>query len=447
LHSALAVFSDSGLLEDARAISGAGPEFLRDLEALVGWSLVRSESTDGELRLSMLETVREHALERARLDGTFEALRQRHAERFLELALEAESKLEGLDQATWLERLERDYDNLAAALDWLLTSGQAEDGLRAMAALERFWRAHAHVTEARRWLAMGLELGGDANRDVRAAALRTAAMQAAAQSDWHAAESFFDEALELFRQAGESTNEVRSLSYLSFLARMQGDLQRAERLAHEAVTKASVLDDERARAAALIVLGDVRSAQGQHELAAEQYEEAVALRVRFGDPLLVMDAVYTLGMAAFQANDHGRARNAFSDALTQARNLGEAPYVAAAQLMLALIELDANDASSAGARAREALELYSNLGDDRSRARCLVTLAGAAAESGSPETAARLLGAATAARGADEPDDFEVPVLERYLPVIEAQLGQPTFDELEREGRALREIVVIEASP
>ncbi len=63
LHGALAIFADSGALDDARAISGAGREFLHDLEALVGWSLVRSESSDGELRLSMLETVREHALE------------------------------------------------------------------------------------------------------------------------------------------------------------------------------------------------------------------------------------------------------------------------------------------------------------------------------------------------------------------------------------------------
>jgi tetratricopeptide (TPR) repeat protein len=228
---------------------------------------------------------------------------------------------------------------------------------------------------------------------------------------------------------------------------MQGDLGRAEDIALEAVAKASELDDERARAAALIVLGDVQSARGQHELATEQYEKAVALRIRFGDPLLVMDAVYTLGMAAFHANEHGRASKAFSEALGQARELGEAPYVAAAQLMLALIELEAHDAPSADARAREALTLYSNLGDDRSRARCLLALAGAAAESGSPETAARLVGAASAARGTDEPDEFELPVLERYLPVIEAQLGQPAFDELEREGRALPEIVLIEAKP
>ena len=77
LHGALAVFADGGRLEDARAISGSGPEFLRDLEALVAWSLVRSEVTDGQVRLSMLETVREHT----RSEHTLDVFRQRHAKR------------------------------------------------------------------------------------------------------------------------------------------------------------------------------------------------------------------------------------------------------------------------------------------------------------------------------------------------------------------------------
>ena len=62
LHGTLAVFSDGASLDDARALAPDMSTFLSDLEALVCWSLVRSEAGDGELRLSMLETVREHAL-------------------------------------------------------------------------------------------------------------------------------------------------------------------------------------------------------------------------------------------------------------------------------------------------------------------------------------------------------------------------------------------------
>ena len=145
-------------MSDARAIAGPGERFLADLEALVAWSLLRSDVADGEVRLSMLETVREHAMAMLEAEGGVEDLRRRHAERFLALALAAQPELAGPDQAAWLERLEHELDNIRAALDWLLAAGRVEDALRAVTALDRFWRAHGHVSEARRWLSLGLGL-------------------------------------------------------------------------------------------------------------------------------------------------------------------------------------------------------------------------------------------------------------------------------------------------
>ena len=52
-----------------------GDAFLYDLEALVGWSLVRSEASDGSVRLSMLETVREHALDTCARTSALDELR------------------------------------------------------------------------------------------------------------------------------------------------------------------------------------------------------------------------------------------------------------------------------------------------------------------------------------------------------------------------------------
>ena len=176
-----------------------------------------------------------------------------------------------------------------------------------------------------------------------------------------------------------------------------------------------------------------------------RYEEAVALRRRLGDALLVTDAVYNLGLAAFRARDHARARREFGAALEQARELGEAPYIAASQLLLAEIALDSGEAEDAAARARESLALYSELEDERSRARCLVVLAGAAVGAGSHETAARLLGAADTARGDDAPDEFELPILERILPELESRIGQASLHDLQAEGLTGTEIVSIDS--
>jgi predicted ATPase/class 3 adenylate cyclase len=436
LHQALAVFAGGCTLDDARALSGSA-SFLSDLEALVVGSLLRSDVSDGEVRLFMLETVREDALARLESAGRLDELRRRHAERFLELAQSAEADLTGSEQRAWLERLERDLDNIRGALDWSLTSGRVEDALRAVSALDRFWRAHGHVTEARAWLSHGLAVAGEVAPDVRARALWTAANQATAQSDWETAAPLLLEARELFEQTDDGREEVFALANLSFVSRMRDDVTAAERFAREAVAVAQGLGDDRASSAALMALGDVHTLQGQHELALGRYEEAVELRIRLGDPLLVSDAVYNLGLAAFHGGDHVRARRAFEDALASVRALGEAPHIAAAQFMIAELDVLAGDPVSARVRARESLALYTDLEDARSRARCLVVLAYASAADGSPEDAARAIGAADTLRGDEPPDEFEQPLLDRCSPELALALGEARLDELRAEGARL----------
>ena len=437
LHGALAVFADSGSLDDAKAISGAGHTFLHDLEALVGWSLVRSESSDGELRLSMLETVREHALDHVRANGDLEALRQRHAERFLDLALTSESQLAGPDRVRWQGRLERESDNLTAALDWLLAAGRAEDALRATNALERFWRAEARLTEARRWLSLGLDLAEGLPVDVRALSLRTSAHMAMGQSDWETATPLLEEAIALFRECGRQYDEVVSLSYLSFVALRRDAAELAESLAREGLQVAKSLRDDRIVASALMALADVDWFRGDYDQALARYDEAVALSRTVGDQLLVVDAVYNSGMAAFQAAELDRARRAFEEALDIARELREAPHIAAAHFMLAQLAVLSGDAAGAREHARESFDHYTELEDDRSCARCLVVLAGAAVASGQSNDAARLIGAAEALRRGQELDSFETSVLDRYAPELEAALGAELRAELEAEGATL----------
>jgi hypothetical protein len=105
--------------------------------------------------------------------------------------------------------------------------------------------------------------------------------------------------------------------------------------------------------------------------------------------------------------------------------------------MLAVLDVLDDDPRTAAGRARESLALYGSLGDDRSRARCLVVLACAAAAEGAREDAARLVGAAEALRVVDPVDDFERPLLDRYVPELEAELGARRLNELRVEGTSL----------
>ena len=80
---------------------------LDGLTALIDKSLLRQEAgADGAPRFTMLETIREYALELLVASGEEAALRQRHAQYYLALVERAEPLLHGAQQLIWLHRLE-----------------------------------------------------------------------------------------------------------------------------------------------------------------------------------------------------------------------------------------------------------------------------------------------------------------------------------------------------
>jgi predicted ATPase/class 3 adenylate cyclase len=444
LHGALAVFPGGCTLEDARALAGSGPRFLADLEALVGWSLLRSDVSDGDVRLSMLETVREEAVERLASDGKLDDLRRRHAERFLELAGAAESELAGSAQGEWLKRLERELDNVRATLDWCLSSGRVADALRALSALERFWRAHGHLTEARRWLSQGLGTADSSAAtgvpaEVRARALWTAAHAAMMQSDYPAAVPALEEALGIFRELRDDRHSVFALCELARALSSQEELDRAQRTGEEALAIAETAADERAASAALDTLAMIAGYRGQNGQAKLLSERSLALRRTLGDPLLVATSANTLGLAALRVGDLDTAERAFEECLHLARELGEKVLTAAALCALGEIALGRELPVVAAEPLLEALKLYHELGDERDCAECLHALGGVAAAQGVPLDAARLWGAAEGLR--ERPGAGLTPeeraVDQRFASAVAVDLGAEELARARLEGRSL----------
>jgi predicted ATPase/class 3 adenylate cyclase len=170
LFARLSVFAGGWALESAEAVCDPeelGLDILDGLAALVDQSLVaRTEPAAGQLRFSMLETIREFAEERLAEDGDLEQARRRHAEHFLDLAVAAEPHLTGPDQGEWLDRCDLEQANLRAALRWAADAGQTARAQEAAGALWRFWQQRGHLTEGRRRLEelLALPSGGSRRR-------------------------------------------------------------------------------------------------------------------------------------------------------------------------------------------------------------------------------------------------------------------------------------------
>ena len=162
LFRRLGVFVGGASLAAVAAICKDEPSLdtLQSLDTLLGKSLLtRTEGRDGEARFTMLETLREYALERLREAGEA-AARRAHGSYYLGLAEAAEVGLRGPEQARWLARLETERDNLRAALRWALAA-DAELALRLAGALAWFWYLQGSFSEGDTFLEEALASGTD----------------------------------------------------------------------------------------------------------------------------------------------------------------------------------------------------------------------------------------------------------------------------------------------
>src|SRR4051812_9625757 len=217
----------------------------------------------------MLAVLRERALE---LLPDSEPLRARHAAHYLELAERSEPRLKGPDQAAWGERLQREHDNLRAAL------GHAEPlvALRIAAALGFFWYTHGYSAEGVAHLEHTLAAAAGAPPLLRARALQALGILRFQRAD-ERAEATFGEALAMFRAAGDEERIPVALNSLGIMARERGDLAGARRALEEAADRYRARDDRHRLADVLSNLAFVAVDQDRLDDAATLFAESIAL--------------------------------------------------------------------------------------------------------------------------------------------------------------------------
>jgi len=388
LFARLCVFAGGCALDAAETIcaSSGHPSLnvLDGLTSLVDKSLLRTEDTaDGSVRFTLLETIREYGQERLAASGEGAELRQRHADYFLALAEAAEPELRGPAQASWLARLERDHDNLRAALQWGREQveqgsqrGSAREdspdharwgedlGPRLAGALCRFWYVRGHLNEGVGWLERFLAAPWDPTR-AAAVAARAKALYAA-----------------------------------SVLSHRQGDHGRAIELAEHSLSLQRGRGDTQGIANALSIRGVVALEQGEYTHASALFEESLELRRGFADTWGVALCLDNLGEVSRIRGDYGRAMELHEDSLTLRRGLNDAWGMALSLDNLARIARIQGDDERAAELYRQGLSVSWGVGDKVRVAVCLEGLAAMAQARGHAARAVWLLGAAMALRAA-----------------------------------------------
>ena len=471
-------------LEAAEAVCNARSDLEIDLmegaESLVDKSLLRQEETvEGEARLVMLETLREFALEQLSRRGEAAALRREHGGYYVALAETSEPELRGPRQREWLGRLEREHDNLRAALRSAEEAGAPEEGLRLAGALGSFWVAHGHFSEGRRWLESFLARGDGApaltrakaftaagalawyqgdhasarasleqtlalrpalgNNAVIAVALDWLGLVADGQGDYRDAIALYEEALKLQRDVGDETGIASSLNNWGIAVYNQGEYERAASLFQQAADLRNELGDQQGLALSLLNLGLIANEQGAPDRAAALFEEALTVQRQLGNTQRIATLLVNLGAVAQVQGDYGRATDLYGEALASCRALGDRSGAARCLHNLAELAALRGEHGHALALYREALALRRQLGDKRGIAFALAGLAEVMLPVGRPELAVRLLAAATAlceASGASLPTSARATA-DRTRVAAQSALGERAFTAAWAEGKAM----------
>ncbi len=480
LFRRLAVLT-GGTFEAIEAICAADGnlDVLDGLESLVAKSLLRQEEGADGPRFFMLETIREFALERLEESGEAEAIRQGHAAVFLALAERAEPYLTGLEQASWLNRLEADHDNLRAALEWFEKAQQAEAELRLAAALWRFWDMRGYLTEGRHRLQHALAHGGEVQPALKAKALDGAGLLAWVLGESTQAIALHEEALALSQAAKDARGIARSSGYLGQLAAATGDFDRAIPLYEEALAIYRLFGDRRGSAAALYALSNVAVAQehwdkaqtlaeesrmiwqqlgepagsalviqllgriawhrGDSARAAELYERSLAVWKSLDNRSVIAHDLINLGRALQRQGDPERPAALFAEALALARDIGELGAQAFALYSIGHLSQVQGATDRARTLFTQASEIYQGIGETTGLIWCLESLAAVLASDGQATEAAITLGAAKALR-----DEFGIPLEtilrddhERTVEAVRAAFDEATYLEALAIGRIM----------
>ena len=397
LFRRLSVFIDGCCMEAieavSRAVDGGTVQVVDEVASLMDNSLLQvREQESGESRLLMLETIREYGLECLSTSGERATTQQAHAAYFLMLAEKAEPELVGPQQVAWFARLEQEYANLRAALEWLLEQGEprppVEMALRLGSALYWFWRAHGHINEGRNFLERALEVSEGCTTLMRAKALMAAAGLAFAQSDYERTEILSQESLALSRNLGDQEGSARALYYLGFVAWERGQTEASRSLLADSVALARTTGSQERIAWALFLLALIESSQGKYTRARALLEESLALHRKRGDKRGIAHTLPQLAQVLLVSlGDPSLIRSLLDECLAISKEVGFKEGIAAALSYAGQLALTQGSVDMSREQIEESVRVYKELGHRHGTAEALCALGRVATVQGDYETA------------------------------------------------------------
>ena len=353
------------------------------LESLVDKSLVRFERAKAETegaggesgRYLLLEVVRQYASER--LGEEMEAVRARYRDWFLAFAESVEPELQTPQNKEPLRRVEADYDNLRAILNWCETEPpEGQVGLGLTAALWSFWSIRNYYMEGRQFLEGALgRAGSSAEPQMRAKALTGLGVMNLMLNDNAAAQAAYEETLTFYQEQGDRRKIAFALNGLASIAQNRGKFAEARSRFEESLSLYRELGDLRGMAKNLLNLGMLKKNQGDLDAAWVDYEESVRLFREIGDRRNTAVTLTALGQIAGIRAEYVTARTVLEESLSVFEELRDKRYSAIVNLALGTLASSQGNYELARQHINLSINIFRAMGDRSNVAWALLNLA------------------------------------------------------------------------
>lgn len=322
LFERLAVFNGGGTLQAVKAICGDGisGNIGNILSALVNKNLVLAqERQDGEIHFSLLETIRQFGRDRLLASKEAEQLTDRHTEYFMGLAKQGAVELRGPNQIIWTDRFITLHDNLRAALERAIETGDIDTTLQFVCNLYEFWLRHSDYEEGRWWIE------------------RVIALPNAQQFQ------------ELYTEA---------FNHLSWLSWLQGKTKEARNIAEQALLIARSRSNKHNTAEALLNLGMMLVLQNDNFARGQAYmEESLGLCREIHDEWLLARAFMDLAVAQVQKDKYNAAHSLYSRSFNLFKKLGDIGFQCIVTRLIGDLEAEWNNLTESVESYRQSLTI------------------------------------------------------------------------------------------
>lgn len=365
----LSVFMGGWTLEAAEAVCEV--RGLLDLQSrLVDKSLVVVDQEHGsDARYFLLETIRQYAREKLADTGEGEAIRLRHLEYYCSLAQQAEPKFFGFGQMEWLQRIENEFENITAALEWSL-QGHVDTGQQLAGAAWRCWSHWGHLKEGLEWLQKLLAANPGEITNARAKVITGAGWISILLSYEDQGLKFMEESLAMFRLTGDLDGMAYPLAILGeyeifrfnfdrartlleeslalyqqvgnrwgirfilglfgFLAQFQGELEKARQFHEESLVICREIGDQEGAGWELYNLADLEAEKEELDKAMDLYRQSLEIERRLENKVVEAWILRSMGIRLMQREDYEGCYSVLEEAIEIHRKTGDRSGISAA---------------------------------------------------------------------------------------------------------------------